>query len=114
MIDQLIVFQKLYDLYLYTHKTVGTFPKNQRFLLSNYLLQTNMEMIKFAIVANSKRDRINEQDQISLNLDLFRVYVRISRDTNFLSVKQYEHFMERISEIGKLLTSWKKASLKKE
>lgn len=114
MIDQLIVFQKLYDLYLYTHKTVGTFPKNQRFLLSNYLLQTNMEMIKFAIVANSKRDRLSEQDQISVNLDLFRVYVRIARDTNFLSIKQYAHFMERISEIGKLLTSWKKAGKKSQ
>lgn len=109
MIDQLIVFQKLYDLFLYTHKTVGKFPKNQRFLLSSYLLQTNMEMIKLTIIANSKRDRANEQDQISLNLDIFRICVRITRDVNFLSIKQYGHFMERIGEIGKLLTSWKKA-----
>ncbi|MDP2586059.1 MAG: diversity-generating retroelement protein Avd, partial [Candidatus Levybacteria bacterium] len=108
MIDQLIVFQKLYDLYLYTHKTVGKFPKNQRFLLSSYLLQANMEMIKLTIIANNKRDRINEQDQISLNLDLFRICVRITRDVNFISINQYGHFTERISEIGKLLTSWKK------
>lgn len=114
MIDQLIIFQKLYDLYLYTYKTVSKFPKSQRFLLSNYLLQTNMEMIKFAIVANSKRDRLNEQNQISLNLDLFRVYIRIARDTNFLSIKQYGYFTEKISEIGKLLTSWKKAGKKNE
>ncbi|MDP3987690.1 MAG: diversity-generating retroelement protein Avd [Candidatus Levybacteria bacterium] len=114
MIDQLIVFQKLYDLYLYTHKTVCKFPKNQRFLLSNYLLQTNMEMIKLTIIANSKPDRLTEQEQISLNLDLFRIYVRIARDTNFLPIKQYGYFMEKIAEIGKLLTAWKRAGKKKE
>jgi len=110
MIDQLIIFQKLYDLYLYTHKTVAGFPKSQRFLLSTNLLQTNMEMIRLTIIANSKPDRLNEQKQLSVSLDLFRIFVRISRDVNFLSVKKYSHMMERINEIGKLLQGWKKYS----
>ena len=113
MIDQLIIFQKLYDLYLYTHKMVARFPKSQRFLLSNYLLQTNIEMIKLTIVANSKPDRLVEQNQISLNLDLFRIYVRIAKDVNFLSIKKYGIVMGLINEIGKLLTAWKKATGKK-
>ena len=108
MIDQLIVFQKLYDLYLYTHKTVAKFPKSQRFMLSNHLLQTNMEMIKLAIIANSKRDRLEEQKQISVNLDLFRIYIRICREVNFLSIKKYGIMMERINEVGRLLTGWRK------
>jgi len=113
MIDQLIIFQKLYDLYLYTHKTVAKFPKSQRFLLSNHLLQTNMEMIRLTIIANSKPDRLEEQNQISVNLDLFRIYIRIAKDVNFLPIKKYQHIMERINEIGKLLTAWKKSTGKK-
>lgn len=112
MTDQLIIFQKLYDLYLYTHKTVAKFPKNQRFLLSNYLLQTNMEMIKLTIVANSKPDRLKEQNQISVNLDLFRIYVRISKDINFLSIRKYGIIMEYINDIGRLLTAWQKSTRK--
>jgi len=112
MIDQLIIFQKLYDLYLYTHKMVARFPKSQRFLLSNYLLQTNMEMIKLTIVANSKPDRLVEQNQISLNLDLFRIYVRIAKDVNFLSIKKYSVVADKINEIGKLLNAWTRSTKK--
>ncbi|MGI6278299.1 MAG: diversity-generating retroelement protein Avd [Patescibacteria group bacterium] len=110
MTDQLIVFQKLYDLYLYTHQMVSRFPKSQRFLLSNNLLRTNMAMIKLTIIANSKPDRIAEQKQISVNLDLYRIYVRIARDVNFLSIKKYEVVMTKINEIGRLLTAWKKSN----
>lgn len=91
---------------------VARFPKSQRFLLSNYLLQTNMEMIKLTIVANSKPDRLVEQNQISLNLDLFRIYVRIAKDVNFLSIKKYSMVADKINEIGKLLNAWTRSSKK--
>jgi hypothetical protein len=110
MIDQLIIFQKLYDLFVYTHKTVARFPKSQRFLLSNQLLQTNIEMIRLTIVANSKPDRQEEQKQISLQLDLFRIYVRLAKDVNFLSIKKYERLSKLINEIGKLLNGWTKSN----
>jgi len=112
MINQLLIFQKLYDLYLYTHKMVAKFPKNQRFLISNNLLQANLEMIKLTIIANSKPNRVEEQNQISLNLDLFRIYVRIAKDLNFISIKKYEYVSELINEIGRMLTAWKKTTKK--
>ena len=86
------------------------FPKSQRFLLSNNLLQTNMEMIRLTIIANSKRERAKEQNQISVNLDIFRIYVRLAKDVNFLSIKKYQVLMERINEIGKMLTAWKRVT----
>jgi len=62
---------------------------------------------------NSKPDRLEEQNQISVNLDLFRIYIRIAKDVNFLPIKKYQYIMERINEIGKLLTAWKKSTGKK-
>jgi hypothetical protein len=106
MTDHLIIFQKLYDLYLYTHKSVTKFPKCQRFLISNKLLESNLEMLRLTIVANSKSDRREEQEQISVILDIFRIHVRLSKDLNLLSIKKYTHFMELINEIGRLLTAW--------
>lgn len=105
--DHLIIFQKLYDLYLYTHKAVSSFPKSQRFLISNKLLESNLEMLRLTIVANSKSDRKEEQKQISVILDIFRIHIRLSKDLNMLSVKRYTHFMELINEIGRLLNAWK-------
>lgn len=107
MNDHLIVFQKLYDLYLYTHKSVMKFPKCERFLLSNKLLEANLEMLRLTIVANSKSDRKEELKQISVLLDIFRIQVRVAKDLNLLSVKRYVHFVELVNEIGRLLTGWK-------
>jgi hypothetical protein len=106
MTDHLIIFQKLYDLYLYTHKSVMKFPKSQRFLISNKLLESNLEMLRLTIVANSKNDRKEEQKQISVILDVFRIHVRLSKDLNLLSIKKYTHFMELINEVGRLLGAW--------
>jgi hypothetical protein len=71
-----------------------------------------MEMIKLTIVANSKPDRLVEQNQISLNLDLFRIYVRIAKDVNFLSIKKYSVVADKINEIGKLLNAWTRSTKK--
>lgn len=85
---------------------VSKFPKSQRFLISNKLLESNLEMIRLTIVANSKSDRKEEQKQISVILDIFRIHIRLSKDLNMLSIKRYTHFMELINEIGRLLTAW--------
>lgn len=108
MNEHLIVFQKIYDLYLYTHKVVMKFPKCQRFLLSSKLIETNLEMLRLTIVANSKKDRKEEIKEISVLLDIFRIHVRVCKDLNFLSVKQYSHFTELINEVGRLLVGWER------
>jgi hypothetical protein len=89
---------------------VSKFPKSQRFLISNKLLESNLEMLRLTIVANSKNDRKEEQKQISTLLDVFRIQVRLSKDINMLSVKRYTHFMELINEIGRLLTAWQSST----
>lgn len=112
MIDQLIIFQKIYDLLLYMYPTVNKFPKSQRFVLSQHILNTLLEILKLTIIANAKKDRKEEQNLISVHLDIFRVLIRLSRDINFLSIGQYEYIMRQMNEIGKLLHGWKKASSK--
>ena len=110
MIDQLIIFQKLYDLFLYTHKTVAKFPKSQRFLLSNCLIQAATEMMRLTIIANSKRERLEEQKELSVQLDLFRIHARTAKDLEFLPIKKYEYIMTLVNEIGKLLQAWMKVT----
>lgn len=89
---------------------VAKLPKSQRFLLSNNLLQNNIEMIRLTIVANSKPDRSEEQKQISVDLDLFRIYVRIAKDVNFIPIRKYEFIMGQLNEIGKLLNAWARST----
>jgi hypothetical protein len=108
--DKLKLFQKLYDLYLYLHKTVMKFPKSQRFLLSNQLLKINLNMIRLTSIANKKINRLAEQQEIQTQLDLFLVHIRLAKDLNFLSNKKYEIVMKKILEIDIMLQAWIRAN----
>lgn len=57
MITDLAVYQKTYDLYLYTHKFIKKFPKAERFLISQVLQSSLIEAIKLMVRANQQRDQ---------------------------------------------------------
>lgn len=50
------------------------------------------------------------QRNISRDLDIFRIMIRLMKDLRFMSVKQYEEGAERINEIGRMLSSWMRSS----
>ncbi|HDQ88681.1 MAG TPA: hypothetical protein ENN92_00840 [candidate division WWE3 bacterium] len=56
MITSLALYQKTYDLCLYTHKFVKKFPKSERFLISLELQQSLSNAIRNMVRANTTKD----------------------------------------------------------
>jgi len=114
-IEQLTIFQKIYDFMVYLHPLVSRFPKNQRFVLGQIIEKEAANMLKLTIQANKRRgiDRQNFQEGISDSLDVTRILFRLSCDLKFISVKQYGIGVERLNEIGKMLAGWSKFSAEK-
>lgn len=113
MIEKLTLFQKTYDLYLYTHKFIKKFPKSERFLISLALQQALLEAIKLMVRANLQRDsqqRLQYQEEIGAHLRIYLTVLRLSRDLNFLTKQKYARASFLTTEIFKLLYGWKKIS----
>ena len=59
--------------------------------------------------ARSRRRRavLSEAD---LELEKLRLYLRLAQDMRYLSFKHYEHAARLVTEVGKLLGGWLKAT----
>jgi len=110
VIEKLTLYQKIYDLYLYTHQFIRKFPKSERFLISLGLQNTLLEAIRLTVKANVKRDlkeRRCLQDEIEACLEMYATNLRLSHDLNFLSGHKYGVASKHLAEIFRILYGWK-------
>ena len=108
MLQDLVIFQKVYDLILWLYPTVNKFPKSQRFVLGQQIENTLLEILKGIIQANQESNRLPYFKQISVDLDKLRILIRLSKDLKFISLRQYQFVADKINEIGKILGGWMK------
>ena len=110
MLQDLVIFQKVYDLILWMYPLVNKFPKSQRFVLGQQLENTLLDILKGIIQANQERNKLETLKQVSIDLDKFRILFRLAKDLRFMSIKQYQFGAEKINEVGKVLGGWMKSS----
>lgn len=106
MLDDLIIFQKVYDLILWLYPIINKFPKKQRFVLGQQIQNELIEILKGIIEANQEIHKSGILKRISINLDKLRILIRLGKDLHFISIKQYQTAAEKINEIGRLLSGW--------
>ncbi len=110
MLDQLVIFEKTYQLILWLYPAVRKFPKAQRFVLGQQIENTALEILRGIIRANTEREKLPHLKRVSVDLDTLRILLRLSKDLEFLSVRQYGFAAERVNEVGKLLGGWMRSS----
>lgn len=111
MITQLALYQKTYDLYLYTHLFVRKFPKSERFLISLGLQSSLLEAIRFIVRANNQTDMTDRrrlQEKVEARYTIYATHLRLARDLNLLPKAKYEHASLLLAETQRILSGWKK------
>jgi len=111
MITELALYQKTYDLYLYTHLFVRKFPKSERFLISLGLQSSLLEAIRFMVRANNQldtSDRRRLQEEIEVRFTTYATHLRLARDLNLLPKAKYEHASLLLAEIQRILSGWRR------
>ena len=111
MIKDLKIFQKLYDVILWIYPMVNKFPKSQRFVLGQRIENSALELLRLVIKANAAREKKPILKEFSVELDQFRILMRLSKDLKFMSIGQYEYVSKLINETGRMLGGWIKSVL---
>ncbi len=109
MISDLKIFTKLYDLILWIYPMVNKFPKAQRFVLGQRIENSVLELLRLTIKANAAREKKPILNELSVELDQFRILIRLSKDLKFMSIGQYGYAGALINETGKMLGGWIKS-----
>jgi len=106
MINGLAILEKMYELILWLYPAVNKFPKSQRFVLGQRIENAALEFLEKIIMANQSRAKTVYLKKASVQLDVLRILIRLSKDMHFISIRQYEFAAQKINEIGKLLGGW--------
>jgi four helix bundle protein len=110
MLDQLTIFEKMYEFIRWLYPAVRKFPKAQRFVLGQQIENTALDILRGIIRANAEREKLPYLKRISIDLDTLRILLRLSKDLEFLSVRQYGFSAEKVNEVGKLLGGWMRST----
>ncbi len=60
----------------------------------------------FKASTQPKKEKLETLEQISVDLNLFRVFIRLMKDTKALDNKKYTVLQSEVDEIGRMLGGW--------
>lgn len=107
--ENLVIYQKVYDLMLYLFPIIDRFPKYEKFVLCAQLKNCALEIARKIIIANKSRNKRPILYDIDVAIEELRMLIRFSHDRKYLSHKSYEETSKRVNEIGRLLGGWIKS-----
>jgi hypothetical protein len=90
----------------------NNFPRSQRFIVTQRLLDAALDFQEIIIEANNHRAaaRLERLDSADAALDKVRLYLRLVHRWQWLTGGQYRHASEMVAEMGRLLGGWRKKS----
>ena len=104
------IFSKTYDLLLWLIPQTTKFPRQHRFGLGEHILHQALGFQEKLLAASLSpiSERTSLLIQADIQLAQLRLNLRLCKDLELFSIKQYEHVAGMLVEIGRLLGGWQK------
>ncbi len=109
----MVIFTRAFDLLDWLLPATNHFPRAHRFSFTKRLLDAAFEMYEHLVEAQEQRGQARQQalTQAAVQLDKVRLYLRLAERWKWLSEGQYQHAAGMVTEIGKLLGGWQRATV---
>jgi len=106
--QKLEIFTKTYDFILWMLNHTNKFPKSSRFSIAVRIENRLLDFLEIIIEANQLSNKVDKLTQADRILEFVRIFVRISKDMNFMNLSSYEFASRKLNELGRLLGGWLK------
>ena len=103
MIEDLILYQKVFDFLIWIYPQVNKFPKNQRFVLGQRIEQRVLDVLESVVLIAKEKFKLPHAKRASQNLEMLKILLRAAVSLKFINIKSYGVSSEKILEIEKLL-----------
>lgn len=110
--DPLLILGKIEDMMLYAYPVLNAYPKYERFVLAADIKRCMDQATERTIEANKKYYKKTTLQELDVEIDKLRKYVRLSYRLKYIDFKKYKQWSEKVNEIGRMLGGWM-ASTKK-
>jgi len=102
------IFKKSYGLYRQLHELRIKVSKQDRHTLWQRLEKSALSAIEGILRASamSKDEKLPVLQEVSHNLNVTRVFIRLAKDTKVIDEGKYESFQSQVDEMGRMLGGW--------
>ncbi len=110
MPNKFILFKKTYALLLWLYPIINRIPKSHRLILGRKIEELSISLLILIIQANKSRGKERQllQSNFSNELDMLRIFIRLTKDLKLMSIKQYISTSKKLNELGRMLNGWMK------
>jgi len=108
--DPTPLFTKTFDFVTWLMPVTNHFPRSQRFLITQRLLDAALSFQELILEANNLQmpARLERLKLADTALDKVRIYLRLALKWEWLQPGQYRHAAVMVTEIGRLLGGWQR------
>ena len=103
---ELKIRQKCEDMIAYRYIALQQFPKTEKHTMAAEIKHSMFHLLELVIVCDKKYYKKTTMQELDVELDVLRAYIRISMTLKFLPFKKYEVWSGYLSEIGKMIGGW--------
>ncbi|WP_100523428.1 diversity-generating retroelement protein Avd [Mycobacteroides abscessus] len=107
--NDLVILQKCYDMIQYGYICLRQYPKSEKHTLAAETKTCMLSLLKLIIQANKRYYKKTTLQDIDVELETLRHYIRLAQGLTFLPFNKYENWTKMLSEIGRLLGGWMKS-----
>lgn len=93
----------------YGYICLRQFPKSEKFALASEIKKIMASLLRLIIQANKRYFKKTTLQDIDVEIQTLKMYVRLSRDLEFLPPNKYETWSKYLDEIGRMLGGWIKS-----
>jgi len=106
------IFKKIYELYRNFYSFRNSIPKQDRYTLWQKCENILLDSLENILLASqmSKAEKLPVLEKASTKLNLFRIFVRLSKEVKIIDSKKYVLLQEDIDEVGRMLGGWIKST----
>ena len=106
------IFKKAYELTKKLYELRGTIPKHDRYALWQRCENLLLEILEGILFASQLRkpQKLEPLEQVSVKLNVLRVFLRLAKDLKIMDLKKYGLLEEMVDEIGRMLGGWIKST----
>src|ERR1035441_8511871 len=106
------IFKKAYELYQTFHGYRDAVKKRDRHTIWERSEKAILDVIEGILAASEayKAEKLPILKNVSVKLNLLRVFFRLAKDAKVIDLKKYMVLEEKIDEIGRMLGGWIKST----
>ena len=110
--EELKILQKTFDMMEYAYKALAQYPKGEKFSLVADIKRCMDLIMERIIEANKKYYKKTTLQELDVEVEKLKAYIRLSHKLGFLPAKKYDLWSGQAVEIGKMVGGWIKSQNK--